>query len=509
MNIQSIEFILFFFLVLTVYYLLPHRSRWVLLLVASYYFYYTWSPGFIFLPAALTVATYLCGFFIRKSREKEEHRPSAAPRLLLVLGLLTSVGVLVFYKYSHFILSHFTTKAAGEGLLVPVGISFFTFKAISYLTEIYRAPAGSELYRQKPGTYALYISFFPQLLAGPIDPPGKLMPQLPGKVNFRFRQVTDGLKLMLWGYFKKMLIADNLGIVVDRVYDNVHHYDNGVYFLVATVLFAFQLYCDFSGYSDIAIGAAQALGFRSIKNFDRPYHARSIGEFWRRWHISLSQWLRDYLFLPVSYALMRRTHRAKILEVKIETWAYLGGIAVTMFLGGLWHGANWTFAAWGMLMGFYLGFGFVTRKIRKRIRKGLGIKKNRWWYKGFQVCITFSLVCAGWIFFRAHSLSDAFYIFSHLHIGVGDILGGLIFRQDLSALGEIFKGLKVSFPEAAGMTLAIGVLELAHWLRGRGSVRGQLSQKPLVLRWAVYYTLLFSILYFGIRKATPFIYARF
>ena len=503
MTLQSVEFLLFFFLVTFFYYALPARTRWVFLLAASYFFYSSWSPRFLVLLVTITAVTYICGISIQRSASRFKKR------LLLVLGLSVPLLLLIFYKYGDFFLSQFTAITRSTDLVVPVGISFFTFKAASYLVEMYRASPLVCAYGKKAGTYALYVSFFPQLLAGPIDPPGNLLPQLEQKVEFRFRNVTEGLKLMLWGYFKKLVIADNLAIVVNRVYDNIQGYDNGIYYLLATVLFAFQVYCDFSGYSDIAIGALEVLGFKSAKNFDRPYHAKTMSEFWLRWHISLSSWLRNYLFLPISYAILRRTARDKILRVKIDTWAYLGGIAVTMFLGGLWHGANWTFVIWGLLMGFYLVFGFITRKTRKKIRKYLGIKRSRWWVKGFQVLITFTFVCFGWIFFRANSLPDAFYIITHLHVGVMDLLGKMLLHLDLSALGKIAKVLNLSPKTVIGMALAIGGLETVHWLQRRGSVRTLLKQKPLALRWALYYLLIFSIVYFGIHKTSPFIYSQF
>ena len=503
MNIHSLDFLIFFFLVILFYYMLPARTRWGFLLAASYFFYISWSLKYLALLITITAVTYVCGISMERCGS------TLKKRLLLVVGLSVPLFILIFYKYWDFILSQFSTGTGSLNLVLPVGISFFTFKATSYLIEMYRSTPPVRSHGKNVGIYALYVSFFPQLLAGPIEPPAHLLPQLGQQVEFRFQHVADGLKLMLWGYFKKLVIADNLALVVNRVYDNIHGYQNGIYYLIATVLFAFQIYCDFSGYSDIAIGALEVLGFKSGKNFDRPYYAKTMNEFWLRWHITLSSWLRNYLFLPISYAILRHTTRDRILRIKVDTWAYLGAIAVTMFLGGLWHGANWTFIIWGLLMGFYMLFGFITRKTRKKIRKFLGIKKSRWWYKGFQGLITFTFVCIGWIFFRANSLQDAFYILTHLLMGVLGFLRTLFLHLDASGLAKIGKVLHLSSMRVIGMVMAIGMLAIVDWLQGRGSVRTLLQQKPLVLRWVLYYILIFSIVYFGIHKTSPFIYSQF
>ncbi|HLP47755.1 MAG TPA: MBOAT family O-acyltransferase [Candidatus Kapabacteria bacterium] len=506
MNFNSIEFVVFFTAVMVIYFFLPFKSRWVFLLFAGYLFYMCWKPIYILLLLSVTATTYLCAIGIEKIPVKGKKR------LFFILGLFITLLPLVYFKYADFLIQAFSSHAGLLNLILPIGISFFTFKALSYLIDVYRETL-------KPikniGIYALYVSFFPQLLAGPIERPGNLVPQFYRKVDFNFERFTDGLKLMLWGYFKKLVIADNAAVIVDRVFNNVHHTDfnNGIYFIIAVFFYALQVYCDFSGYTDIAVGAAKVLGFDSMKNFDRPYLSKTLTEFWTRWHISLSSWLRDYLFLPISYAILRRTPKEKILNIKTETWAYIGGIIITMFLGGLWHGANWTFAAWGLIMGFYLFVGFITRKSKKRIRKLLAIKKSWRWYRGLQVFTTFSLVCFAWIFFRANSIADAFYIIKKLPIGLGDFFQKIFLSFNLKTISStilhIYMELNIDTLNVIALILGIGTLGWVELLQGKGSAGLWLKKKPMVLRWGIYYILIFTILYLGFRRTAPFIYSQF
>lgn len=506
MNFNSFEFLLFFPVVIIVYFLLPFKIRWAFLLISGYVFYMSRKPAYIFLLLTVTAATYLCAMGIEKTPVKGKKQA------LLILGLAIPLALLLFFKYADFFIRTFTPRLGLLNLVLPVGISFFTFKAISYLVEVYREG-------QKParhiGIYALYVSFFPQLPAGPIERPGHLIPQFYRESHFDYERFTDGLKLMLWGYFKKLVIADNAAVIVDRVFNNVHHSDfnNGIFFITAAGFYAFQVYCDFSGYTDMAVGAAKILGFNTMKNFDRPYLSKTLTEFWTRWHISLSSWLRDYLFLPISYAILRRTPKEKVLKVKTETWAYIGGIIITMFLGGLWHGANWTFVIWGLLMGMYLFVGFTARKLKKKIRKALSIKKSRLWYRALQVFSTFSLVCFAWIFFRANSIADALYIIKNLPTGLGDLFQKVFLSFDFKTIGStinhIYLEFNIDYLHVIALALGIGALGWVEFLQGKGSAGAWLKKKPLVLRWGIYYGLIFIILYFGFRGTAPFIYAQF
>ena len=518
MNFISLEFVLLFPLIFIAYFLLPFKARWVFLLAAGYLGYMMAKPSYIFLIIITTAVTYYCGLQIEKNTSINKKR------IFLVLGLTIPLTLLFYFKYINFFIANLKpllnqlklqVVASDIGylnLVLPLGISFFTFKALSYLIEVYRE---SQKTVKNVGIYALYVSFFPQLLAGPIERPGNLIPQFYHKIDFKYERLTDGLKLMMWGYFKKLVIADNAAVIVDRVFNNVHHADfnNGIYFITATVCYAFQVYCDFSGYTDIAVGAAKILGFDTMKNFDRPYLSKSLTEFWSRWHISLSSWLRDYLFLPISYAILRRTPKEKVLKIKTETWAYTGGIIITMLLGGLWHGANWTFVAWGLLMGIYLFIGFITRKPKKKIRKALSIKKSWKWYRALQVFTTFSLVCIAWIFFRANSIADAFYIIKNLPTGLGSLFQKVFLSFNLKTItmtiNRIYLEFNIDSWHVIALTLGIGTLGWVEFIQGKGSAGLWLKKKPLILRWGIYYILIFAILYFGFRRTAPFIYAQF
>lgn len=506
MNFNSFEFLVFFPAVIVIYFILPFKARWAFLLIAGYLFYMSWKPAYLLLLLTVTAATYLCAIGIEKTPVKRKKQA------FLILGLAVPLALLFFFKYADFFIRTCSSHLGLLNLILPIGISFFTFKAISYLVEVYRET-------QKPtrhiGIYALYVSFFPQLPAGPIERPGHLIPQFYRENHFDYERFTDGLKLMLWGYFKKLVIADNAAVIVDRIFNDVHHADfnNGIFFIIAAGVYAFQVYCDFSGYTDMAVGAAKILGFDTMKNFDRPYLSKTLTEFWTRWHISLSSWLRDYLFLPISYAILRRTPKEKVLKIRTENWAYIAGIIITMFLGGLWHGANWTFVIWGLLMGLYLLVGFSTRKLKKRIRKALSIKKSWHWYQALQVFTTFSLVCFAWIFFRSNSIADALYIVKKLPTGLGGLFHKVFLSFDFktisSTLRHIYLEFDIDYLHVIALALGIGALGWVEFLQVKGSAGAWLKKKPLVVRWAIYYLLIFVILYFGFRRTAPFIYAQF
>ncbi len=297
-------------------------------------------------------------------------------KLWFFSGLLVTLGLLFVFKYLELFRQTLHDLAgvffrlqplAPLKILLPIGISFFTFKIISYLIDVYYRRIEPETHL---GIYALYVSFFPQLLAGPIERAARFIPQLKAPVHFDWERVASGMRLVVWGLFKKMVIADRLAFFVDEVFR--HPEGQGLQLLLAVYFYAFQIYCDFSGYSDIAVGITRVLGFESMKNFDFPYFARSITQFWSRWHISLSSWLRDYLFLPIAYAVMRRIRGEKLLAVKAETWGYFVGIFLTMLLGGLWHGASWTFVIWGGLYGVYQVFSYSGKRLRRKCAETVG-----------------------------------------------------------------------------------------------------------------------------------------
>ena len=486
MLFNSMRFLFFFAIVMGMYFGIPYRFRWILLLGASYYFYISWKPAYVILIIITTLITYYAGIRMATIATKSKRKT------VLILSLFFNLGFLFVFKYYNFfndslrvLFQHYNLVYGNPALnvLLPIGISFYTFKNLSYAFDVYRGDQSPEKHL---GYYALYVAFFPQLLAGPIERAKRFLPQLMEKCDFDYWKVTNGLKLMLWGLFQKMVIADNLAPLVDSVYNDPTHH-SGVGLALATVFFAFQIYCDFAGYSDIAIGAAKIMGFTTMENFNRPYFSKSIPEFWRRWHISLSTWFRDYLYIPIGGN-----------RVSIPRW-YLN-LFVVLSICGLWHGANWTFIVWGGLHGIYLVFSAFTRNIREKIHKAMGLDRIPRLHNYFKVTVTFSLVCFAWIFFRANSISDALYIISHLCTGLGDIA-----VWALKAM-PFFRPLK--FHLVVGV-VSVGILLFIHLLQGDSHFDRWLSDKRISLRWAVYYSMALAILLFGNFGTKEFIYFQF
>ena len=406
MIFNSWEFALFFPLVTVLYFVLPHKFRWMLLLLASCLFYMTFIPVYILILLFTIVVDYFAGIFIEKS---EGHRR----KVFLTASIIVNVGALVFFKYFNFIngnmlelarLVHWNYPIGALNIILPIGLSFHTFQAMSYTIEVYR---GKQKAEKHFGLYSLYVMFYPQLVAGPIERPQNLIHQFKEKHEFDYTNVTEGLKLMAWGLFKKVVIADRLAVVVNRVYRNPEIYP-GLPTLIATIFFAFQIYCDFSGYSDIAIGAARVMGFKLMLNFKRPYFSKSISEFWKRWHISLSSWFRDYLYIPLGGS-------------RVSKWRWQYNLLIVFLLSGLWHGANWTFVIWGALNGIYLIASVWTENARAKLVELSGLSKYPETHKLIKMLITFCLVCFAWIFFRANSLKDALFISGHLFNGFTNI----------------------------------------------------------------------------------------
>lgn len=358
--------------------------RNMLLLVASYYFYMNWEPAYALLLLTSTIVTYLAALGIEHFEEKNKKK------ICLISSLILNLSILFLFKYFNFFATNIETALQANGLameipkfhlLLPVGISFYTFQALGYSIDVYRGTVKVE--RNFP-RYALFVSFFPQLVAGPIERSNNLLPQFKQQHRFNYDAVMAGVRLMIWGYFMKLVLADRCGIYVDTIFNNIDKHNGGSY-LVASLLFPFQIYGDFAGYSLIAIGVAQVLGFHLMENFHRPYFASTIGEFWHRWHISLSTWFKDYVYIPLGGNRVGKLHN------------YFN-LLVTFVVSGIWHGANWTFLCWGCLHGIFLC-----------LEKALGIGKIQ--YSGFKKfyhwAITFILVCFAWILFRANNMSDA------------------------------------------------------------------------------------------------------
>lgn len=405
MLFNSFEFWGFFAIIFAAYFFVPQKFKWLFLLLASYFFYGYWKAEYVLLLAFPTLVTY------GAARGMAAAKTQGRRKLIFFSGLLSTLGLLFVFKYLelfrqtlHDLSGYFLhlQPLSSLKIILPIGISFFTFKIISYLIDVYygRIPAEKHL-----GIYALYVSFFPQLLAGPIDRAAQFIPQLKEPVFFDWERISSGFRLVIWGLFKKMVIADRLALFVNQVFRNPE--GQGLQLVFAVYFYAFQIYCDFSGYSDMAVGITRILGFESMKNFDFPYFSRSITQFWSRWHISLSSWLRDYLFLPLAYAVMRRIKSDKFLAIKAETWGYFVGIFLTMLLGGLWHGASWTFVVWGGLYGVYQMFSYASKRLRKKIVKLTRLQRLPWLHTALNVFFTFNLVSFAWIFFRSPTFAGA------------------------------------------------------------------------------------------------------
>lgn len=497
MLFNSLAFLIFFPVVTFLFFILPHKYRWLLLLVSSCFFYMAFIPVYILVLFATIIVDYWAGIYIEKTTDRK------TKKIFLIVSLTVTVLILFVFKYFNFFndniarlaeLIHWNYGIENLKIILPIGLSFHTFQSMSYVIEVFR---GNQRAEKSFGIYALYVMFYPQLVAGPIERPQNLLHQFREKHEFNYVRVTEGLKLMAWGMFKKVVIADRLAVMVNQVYANPQEY-SGLPLIGATISFAFQIFCDFSGYSDIARGAAQVMGFNLMLNFDRPYFSKSISEFWRRWHISLSTWFKDYLYIPLG------GNRASTLRSVLN-------LLVTFLVSGLWHGANWTFIIWGALNGFYLVFSMLTKGPRKRVAEWIGIVDHPFIYKIFRVSVTFSLICIGWIFFRANNVNDALYILTHLFAGMDDFTARFISCQPTGfyqcALIHI-NALHWPVPDRAAFFFVI-VMEIAHLIQRRISGRTWISQKPLVFRWAFYYGLAFVVSYFGKFGESEFIYFQF
>ena len=465
------------------YFLLPPRFRWAFLLGASYYFYMCWKAEYLVLIVISTLIDYVAGLRMGKTTVRSRRKK------YLMLSLVANLGILFTFKYANFF-SESLRVALNQfnifydmpmfDLLLPVGISFYTFQSMSYTIDVYR---GEQQPERHLGKFALYVAFFPQLVAGPIERSLRLLPQFDRVFKFDYERVVSGLRLMLWGFFKKLVIADRLAIYVNEAYNHPAEYQ-GLTLLLATYFFAIQIYCDFSGYSDIAIGAARVMGYDLMTNFRQPYFSKSISEFWRRWHISLSTWFRDYLYIPLGGN-----------RVGKQRWYF--NLFAVFVISGLWHGANWTFVVWGALHGGYLIFAIVTADWRQKLAHWSGLAKRPALHNLLRTLITFHLVLFAWIFFRANSLSEAFMIIGNMA------------ALDFSL--ESLKSLNIALGWGE-LLVAIGsilFLELAHLLQSRGKVHSWITARPAALRWSVYYLLLLAIAFFGVFNHSEFIYFQF
>ncbi len=471
MLFNTIEFAYFLPIVIILFYLLPHKFRWILLLAASYYFYMCWKVEYIFLIIASTLIDYYSGIQMEKRKSQRAKLP------FLILSLCTNLGLLFAFKYfnffsenANFIFQKFNLSyhISYFHVLLPVGISFYTFQTLSYSIDVF---FGKQKAERHLGYFALYVAFFPQLVAGPIERFSRLAPQLRAHHSFSYNNLANGLRLILYGLFIKMVVADNLSGLVDQIYSAPDNY-NSVSILVAIFFYSFQIYADFFGYSSIAIGSALVMGIKIMDNFKTPYLSRNIGEFWQRWHISLSTWFRDYLYFPLG------GNRVSKLR-----WAF--NILVVFIISGLWHGANWTFIIWGGLFGIVYLLEKILNKIFQFERKSNEFSITQI----FLALKTFVLVTFIWVFFRSQSLSDALQIFKTIYSNFA------------------LSGTKLYVPVTTWFFLILFIL--SDILLYNKRFDSWLGKWPVAIRWGIYIILLFLIIVFSGVENYPFIYFQF
>lgn len=480
MLFNSQLFAVFLTAVFLLYYILPARFRWVFLLLASYGFYMNLHAAYGLLLFFSTLLTFLLALRLEKAPDQKKKR------LCLTGGILPLLAILLVFKLGAPVIDRINALIdAGRlslhpltlRILLPAGVSFYFFQSMGYLIDVYKGKVRAERHF---GHYALFVSFFPQLLAGPIGRADALLPQLKAERRFDYDSASYGLKLMAWGYFKKLVIADTFAVTVNQVYDNCHSYV-GLVFIITTVMYAIQIYCDFSGYSDIAIGCARLFGVELTTNFKSPYLSFSIREFWSRWHISLSTWFRDYVYIPLGGS---RTGRIR----------HCLNLFITFLVSGFWHGSALTFLAWGAIHGL---LQIIETFLYPKRKAGAPARKKHWW----QLPLTFCLVCLAWIFFRANSIQDALWILSRLFWDIG---------RPLNYLKTAAICLDLSYPAMAGMALSALVLLIYDSISLKQDVIGLVSRAWAPVRYLTYVLLLMAIALFSYKGiATEFIYMQF
>ncbi|MBK9422761.1 MAG: MBOAT family protein [Bacteroidia bacterium] len=478
MLFNSFEFLIFFITVTSLYFSIQHRFRWALLLASSCIFYMFFIPEYILILFVTIIIDYFAGILIENAKGNQRKK-------YLLLSLIANIGVLAIFKYYNFLNDNISelcfwidreNPIPYLNIILPIGLSFHTFQAMSYTIEVYRGHQPAERHF---GIYSLYVMFYPQLVAGPIERPQNLLHQFRTRHVFEYNRVVSGLKLMTWGLFKKAVIADRLAIMADSVFNNPdEHYGFAV--ILGAVFFAFQIYCDFSGYSDMAIGAARVMGFHLMTNFNSPYFAKSISEFWKRWHISLSTWFKDYLYVPLG-------------GNRVGKWKWYYNLMITFMISGLWHGANWTFIIWGALHGFYLVFALITANFRNKLFNASGLQFNKTLAHLLQSLTVFVLVTFAWIFFRADSLDVAITLIRNATVIDNAQLSITMFTENYL---EFILGLAL-----------IPLLLFAEWIYHVNPAI--ISDKPKVIRYAFYLIAVLIIVNLGVFGGNNFIYFQF
>ena len=477
MLFNSLSYAIFLPIIFILYWLLPHKYRWILLLIASYYFYMSWNAKYVFLIFFTTLISYISSLLIEKYQDKK--------KLILFISIFICIGILIFFKYLNFffeiineILNIFNihTNKIVLNILLPVGISFYTFQTLSYVIDVYRGNIKAEKHF---GYYALFVSFFPQLVAGPIERPENLLPQLKKERTFDYDKAIYGLKLMAYGFFKKIVVADNLASYIDKVYNDLNYYQ-GFSLVLVSIFFTIQIYCDFSGYSDIAKGSASLLNIELMDNFKSPYFSTNVKQFWSKWHISLSSWFKDYIYIPLGG---NRCSKIK----------HYFNLLVTFLISGLWHGANITYVIWGGINGLLQIFEDLFH-----IKKENNIYSLKWFIK---VIITFIIMTLTWIFFRAQNINEALYVFNNMFIGITNfknyIVSGL-YSFDVTPLYLIIHLLIYLLP-----------LTIIDCLNVKYDVIKLINNQNIFIRYSLYFILIIIILLLHYVGEVNFIYFQF
>lgn len=494
MLFNSVDFLIFFPVVTLIYFIVPGKVRYIWLVAASYYFYMCWNAKYVFLLLTSTVVTWFCGWLIYSIKKP------VMRRLVLAACLCGNLGILFLFKYFDFFMTncnrvlsalHIQLWERSFDVLLPVGISFYTFQTLGYVIDVYRGNVEPE---KNFFRYALFVSFFPQLVAGPIERSESLLGQirsLKKRKLWNYENVADGLTLMVWGLFVKMVIADRIALLVDSVFEN--YFLHGTIALAAAAVgFGIQIYCDFMGYSTIAVGAARVMGFKLMENFETPYFSRSVSEFWKRWHISLSTWFRDYLYIPLGGNRCSKTRK------------YFN-VIITMAVSGLWHGASWTYVVWGLLHGAYQVIGDMTGGARARLYDMLHTKKESFSFRLAQMACTFVLVDIAWIFFRAPSVTHALRFCKRLATkwDPWNLFNGTVYTLGLDR------------PEFNILLASLAALFLVDLLRYRKKQEFTvfLKEQCVWFRWGIIIALIAAILVFGVYgisfESSKFIYFQF
>lgn len=497
MLFNSLDFLIFFPIVTLIYFLIPHRIRYIWLLICSYYFYMCWNAAYALLLFASSFVTWLSSLAIGRLREQGDEGPDRLrSKGIVAISFMVNLSILAFFKYAVFFIENVNSLLKFTGIefvipefsiLLPVGISFYIFQALGYTMDVYRGDVRVEKNILK---YLVFVSFFPQLVAGPIERSSNLLHQFDEVHRFNYDRICRGLMMMLWGFFQKVVIADRVAVLVNQVFDYCDYYA-GIEILVGAVFFAVQIYCDFAGYSNIAIGAAQVLGFDLMSNFRQPYLACTVADFWKRWHISLTGWFRDYLYIPLG-------------GNRGGKWKKYRNVMIVFLTSGLWHGASWTYVIWGGLNGLFQVIGGQTKGIRDHWKKKFGVRAESGSWKLLSGILTFLLIDLTWIFFRAASIEDAFIVIGRLFSSFNPwvLMDGTLYTLGLSM---------IDFWIAV---LATGVLFVVDILHERGlQIREWILRQNLMFRWLLYFAAIFSVLIFGFYgpnyDAAQFIYFQF